>query len=66
MYNRLYIFSVDVAFAHHFVAILPPLASYPIGVLEVLATPSKYYIKWQTIQPAIHSIVGEYIEYKWL
>ena len=49
---------VDVAFAHHFVAIRPPSPSHPIGVLVVLATPVKT-LKPSAIQLAIQSIVGE-------
>ena len=47
-------FSEDVAFARHFVASYPP-----VGVLLILATPAKNYLKWQEIQLAIHPIVGE-------
>ena len=45
-------FSEDVAFARHFVA------SHPVGVLLILATPVKNYLKWREIQLAIHPIVG--------
>ena len=45
-------FSEDVAFACHFVA------SHPAGVLLILATPVKNYLKWREIQLAIHPIVG--------
>ena len=48
--------NVGVASVHHFVSTRPP---HPIGVLVVLATPVKRYLKWQEIQIAIHSIVGE-------
>ena len=51
-------FSQDVAFARHFMATRPPPPSHPIGVLLVLATPVKNYLKWQEIQLAIHSMVG--------
>ena len=40
----------------------PP--SHPVGVLLVFATPVKNYLKWREIYLAIHSIVGEYIDYK--
>ena len=36
----------------------------PIGVLVVLAMPAKDQLKWQAIQLAIHSIIGEQIDYK--
>ena len=39
------VFSVDIALAHHFVAPHPPLPSYPIEVLVVLATQVKKTIK---------------------
>ena len=42
-------FSVDVAFACHFVATRLPPPSHPIGVLLVLATPVKNYLKWLQI-----------------
>ena len=35
-----------------------PPPSHPIGVLLILATPVKNYLKWQEIQLAIHPIVG--------
>ena len=61
---RLFVFSKDIAFASHFMATrqLPP--SYPVGVLLALATPVKNYQKWQAIQLAVHSTVGEQINYK--
>ena len=34
-------FSVDIAFAHHFVGTRPPLTLPSVGVLVVLATPVK-------------------------
>ena len=40
---------------------LPPtswLPSHPAGVLLILATPVKNYLKWWEIQLAIHPIVG--------
>ena len=49
------VFSEDVAFACHFVATCPP--SHPIGVLMVLATPVKSYLKWQENQLAIQCTV---------
>ena len=42
-----------VAFAHHFVATHSPPPSQPIGVLVVLATPVKNYLKCWEIQLAI-------------
>ena len=50
------VFSEDLAVARHFVATLPP--SHPVGMLVVLTTPVKNYLKWRTIQLAIHSTVG--------
>ena len=47
-------FSEDVAFA------CPP-PSHPTGMIPALATPVMNYLKWQAIQLAIHSIVGNYI-----
>ena len=39
---------------------LPAPPSHAIGVLVVLATPVKNYLKWRAIQlVAIHSLVGE-------
>ena len=35
-----------------------PPPSHPVGVLLVLATPVKNYLKWWEIQLAIHPIVG--------
>ena len=46
-------FSEDIAFARHFVATRPPPPSHPVGVLVVLATPVKSYLKWREIQLAI-------------
>ena len=53
-------------------SIFPPFRGYPptqasnppppfhlVGVLVVFATPIKIYQKWQEVQLAIHSIVGE-------
>ena len=51
-------FGEDVTFARHFVATHPPPPSHPIGVLLVLVTPVKNYLKWREIQLAIHPIVG--------
>ena len=36
---------------------LPP-PSHPVGMLVVLTTPVKNYLKWRAIQLAIHSTVG--------
>ena len=49
-------FSEDVAFARHFTH--PPPPSHPVGVLLVLTTPVKNYLKRWEIQLAIHPIVG--------
>ena len=45
------VFSVNVAFARHSMAIHPPS--------QVLAMPVHNLSKWQVIQLAIHPIVGE-------
>ena len=50
-------FSKDIAFARHLMAPYPPPPSHPIGVLVVLATPVKNYLKWQEIQLAIQCTV---------
>ena len=42
---------------------LPTTPLHPIEVLVVLATSVKNYLKWQAIQLAIHSTVGEEIDY---
>ena len=43
-------------------SLCPPLSgfplSHPVGVLLILATPVKSYLKWWEIQLAIHPIVG--------
>ena len=52
-------FSEYIAFACYFMANCPPPPSHPVGVLVVLAMPVKNYLKWCTIQLAIHSIVDE-------
>ena len=54
---HLAVFSLDIAFTHHFMATHLPPPSHPIGVLVVLAVPLKNYLEWQAIQLAIHSIV---------
>ena len=43
--SDLAIFSEDVAFAYHFMALRLPPSSHPIGVLVVLPMPVKW---WQT------------------
>ena len=58
---HLAIFSEDVAVAHHFVATRPPP---PAGMLVVLTTPVKTYLKWWAIQLAIHSTVGAWVDYE--
>ena len=57
-------FSEDVAFAHHFVAPCLPPPSHTIGVLVVLATPVKNYLKLWAIQLAIQCTVDimKYLE----
>ena len=50
----MFMFSVDVAFAHHFVTILPPY-----GSASDIGYASKNCLTWWAIQLAIHSIVGE-------
>ena len=52
-------FSEYIAFARYFMANCQPPPSHPVGVLVVLAMPVKNYLKWCTIQLAIHSIVDE-------
>ena len=52
------VFSEDLAVACHFVA------THPAGMLVVLTTPVKNYLKWRAIQLAIHSTVGAWVEYK--
>ena len=52
------VFSEGIAFARHFVATRPPLTLPPLGLLVVLTTPVKNYLKWRAIQLAIHSTVG--------
>ena len=74
---HLAVFSEDVAVARHFVATRPPPTlppsphpptlpppSHPAGMLVVLTTPVKNYLKWRAIQLAIHSTVGAWVEYK--
>ena len=48
------VFSKDIAFVHHFMAPCPP---HPLGVLVVLATPVKSYLKWREIRLAIQCAV---------
>ena len=58
------VFSEDVVFAHHFeVPCLPPTLprSHLIGVLVVLATPVKNYLKWWEIKLAIQCTVDTVI-----
>ena len=49
---HLVVFREDVAFSRHF------MATHPVGVLVILTTPVKSYLKWWAIQLAIHSTVG--------
>ena len=42
---QLTVFSLDVAFARHFLSICPPPCSSPTGVLVILATPVKILYK---------------------
>ena len=55
-------FSEDVAVARHFVATRPTPPSHSAGMLVVLTTQVKNYLKWRAIQLAIqlaiHSTVG--------
>ena len=62
---RLAVFTVDVAFACHFMATHPHPLPHPIAVLVVLAILVKN-LKWCAIQLAIHSLVGEEMDYKYL
>ena len=57
--HHLAVFSVEVAFACHFIATSQPPSSHPIGVPVVLAMLVKISLKWHAIQLAIYSIVGE-------
>ena len=59
------VFSEDLTFARHFVATQPPPPSHPIGVLVILATQVKHYLKWGEIQLAIYCTVDtvNYFEY---
>ena len=54
---HLAVFSEDLAVARHW------LRGYA-GMLVVLTTPVKNYLKWRAIQLAIHSTVGAQVEYK--
>ena len=55
---HLAVFSEDIAVpATSWLPALPPL-SHPAGMLVVLTTPVKNYLKWRAIQLAIHSTVG--------
>ena len=56
-------FSEDVAFARHFVATRPLPTLPPCGVLLVLATPVKNYLKWWEILLAVYPLVGGKIDY---
>ena len=53
------VFSEDIAFSRHLMATHLPSLFHPVGVLLVLATPVKSYLKWWEINLAIHSIVCE-------
>ena len=55
--SQLAVFSEDVAFSRYFVAPCPPPLFHPIGVLVVLATPVKNYLKWREIQLTIQCTV---------
>ena len=54
---HLAVFSVDIAFSHHFVAIYPPPPSHPIGVPAV-----KSYLKGQAIQVGVDAIVDAIVD----
>ena len=43
-----------------------PLPSHPVGVLAVLATPVKNYLKWWAIQLAIQCIYSRHSELPWI
>ena len=45
----LHVFSEDIALARNFVAPHPPSPCHPVGVLEVLTTLVKNYLKWWAI-----------------
>ena len=63
--HHLAVFNVHIALASHFVATCLPPPSYPIGMLVVcIGYTSKNSLKWQAIQLATHSIVGECIDSK--
>ena len=54
------------AFSRHSVATCPPPTLPPYRSAGGIGYASKYcnYLKWWAIQLAIHSIVGEQIDYK--
>ena len=53
--DAIWLFLVKTVFARP-PPTLPP--SHPVGVLVVLTTPVKNYLKWWAIQLAIYSTVG--------
>ena len=54
---HLVVFTVDVAFACHFVVPAHSSPTHPIRSSGI-GHASKHYLKWRAIQLAIHSIVG--------
>ena len=54
-------FSVDVAIGCHFMATHPPTTLSPYRSDSGIGYTSTNYLKWQTIQLAIHSIVGKWL-----
>ena len=53
------VFSVDIAFAWHFVGTHPLPILPPYRSATSIGYASKIYLKWQAIQVVVHSIVGE-------
>ena len=59
------VFSGNVAFANHFMATCPPLSSHSVyRSASGIGYTNKKYLKLWAIQLAIHSIIGEYVDYK--
>ena len=57
--DAIWLFLVKTQLLHttSWLPVLPP-PSHPAGMLVVLTTPVKNYLKWRAIQLAIHSTVG--------
>ena len=49
MDSHLAVFSEDEVFAHRFVVTYTPPPSHPVGMVVVLATLAKNYLKWRAI-----------------